>query len=81
VIVALLANPYTGGAAALFYAATLLVAAGRGQPGCEVTVLPNWLLRRDDQVGCPLFAPLDAAEARRRPRRRGRTITSNVPHV
>ena len=22
-----------------------------------------------DQVGCPLFAPIDAAEARRRPRR------------
>jgi hypothetical protein len=23
------------------------------------------MLRRDDQVGCPLFAPIDALEARR----------------
>jgi hypothetical protein len=69
VIVALVVNPYTGAAAALFYAATLLVAASRGQPGCEVTVVSNWLLRRDDQVGCPLFAPIDAAEARRQSRR------------
>jgi hypothetical protein len=69
VIVALVVNPYTGGAAALFYAATLLVAAWRGQPGCEVTVVSNWLLRRDDQIGCPLFAPIDASEARRQPQR------------
>jgi hypothetical protein len=68
VIVALVANPYTGGAAALFYAATLLVAAWRAQPGCELTVVSNWLLRRGDQVGCPLFAPIDAVEARRRSR-------------
>jgi hypothetical protein len=63
VMVALVFIPYTGGAAALFYATTLLVAAWRGQPGCEVTVLSNWILRRDDQVGCPLFGPVDAAEA------------------
>lgn len=56
-IVALVTNPYTGGAAALFYAATLLVAAWRRQPDCEMTVLPNWILRHDDQVGCPVFAP------------------------
>jgi alkylmercury lyase len=56
VIVALLSNRYTGDAVALFYAATLLVAAWRGQAGCEVTVLSNWILRRDDQVGCPVFA-------------------------
>src|SRR5919202_6170249 len=67
VIVALVSNAYTGDAAALFYAATLLVAAWRAQPGCEVTVLSNWILRRDDEVGCPLLAPIDAAEARRRP--------------
>jgi hypothetical protein len=77
VIVALLANPYTSGAAALFYAATLLVAAWRGQPGCEVTVLSNSLLRRDDQVGCPIFAPIDAAEARHRSRRPGRALATH----
>ncbi len=74
VIVALVSNPYTGDAATLFYAATLLVAAWRGQPGCEVTVLSNSILRRDDQVGCPLFAPIDAAEARHRSCRPGRAL-------
>jgi hypothetical protein len=77
VIVALLANPYTGGAATLFYAMTLLVAAWRDQPGCEITVLSNWILRRDDQVGCPLFAPIDAIEARRRQRRSGRPAAAH----
>jgi hypothetical protein len=69
VMVALAMNPYTGGAAALFYGTTLLVTAWRGQPGCEVTVVSNWILGRDDQVGCPLFAPIDALEARQRMRR------------
>jgi hypothetical protein len=64
VIVALLANPYTAGAAALFYAAALLVGAWRGQSGCEATVISNSLLGRDDQVGCPIFSPIDEAEAR-----------------
>jgi hypothetical protein len=66
VIVALVANPYTGGGATLFYGATLLVAAWGGQPGCEATVLPNLILRRDDQIGCPTFTPIDEAESRRR---------------
>jgi hypothetical protein len=63
VIVALATNPYTGGGAALFYGATLLIAAWRGQPGCEATVIPNWVLGRDDQIGCPTFTPIDEAEA------------------
>jgi hypothetical protein len=69
VMVALATNPYTGGAAALFYGTTLLVAAWRGQPGCEVTVVSNGILGRDDQVGCALFSPIDALEAGRRTRR------------
>ena len=73
-IVALLVNPYSGDAVSLFCAATLLVAVWRGQPGCEITVLPNWVLRRDDQVGCPVFAPFDALEARRRMRRGVRPV-------
>jgi hypothetical protein len=32
--------------------------------GCEVTAIANALLRRDDQVGCPLFAPVDLVEQR-----------------
>ncbi len=64
-IVALVVNPYTAGGTALFYGATLLVAAWRGQPGCEATVVSNAILGRDDQIGCPLFSPIDEAEARR----------------
>ena len=49
---------------ALFYVASMAVAAWRGYAGCEVLAIPNWLLRRDDQVGCVVFAPLDELEAR-----------------
>jgi hypothetical protein len=78
VIVALVANPNTAGGALLFYGVTLLVAAWRGQPGCEATVLSNLILRRDDQIGCPTFSPIDAAEARRASRSadRGPAITA-----
>ena len=63
-LVALAVYPYTAGGAALFYGATLLVAAWRGQSGCEATVVSNAILGRDDQIGCPLFSPIDEAEAR-----------------
>jgi hypothetical protein len=76
VIVALVVNPYTGGGATLFYGATLLVAAWWGQPGCEATVLPNLILRRDDQIGCPTFSPIDAAESRLRGKRATATAGS-----
>ncbi|MGH9230064.1 MAG: hypothetical protein ACRD07_15310 [Acidimicrobiales bacterium] len=66
VIVALVVNPYTAGGALLFYGATMLVAAWWGQPGCEITVIPNVLLRRDDQIGCPTLSVVDEAEARLR---------------
>jgi hypothetical protein len=71
-LIALGVNPYTAGGAALFYGATLLVAASRAQPGCEGTVVSNWILGRDDQVGCPLFSPIDEAEARLNTRRAAR---------
>jgi hypothetical protein len=68
VIVALVASPYTSGGALLFYGATMLVAAWRGQAGCEITVISNVVLRRDDQIGCPTLSLIDEAEARlRRP--------------
>jgi hypothetical protein len=66
VILALVLNPWTGPGALIFYGVTLLIAALRGQPGCEATVIPNALLRRDDQIGCPTFSPLDAWETRHR---------------
>jgi hypothetical protein len=73
VIVALFVFDYTFDAAALFYGVTMFVAAWRAQPGCEATVLSNWILRRDDQIGCPTFAPIDEAEARLTERNRART--------
>ncbi len=51
-------------AVALFYGTSMLVAAWRGYAGCEVLAIPNWLLGRDDQVGCLLFSPLDELESR-----------------
>lgn len=69
VIVALVSNRFTASAAELFYATTLLLAAWRAQPGCEATVISNAILRRDDQIGCPIFTPIDRAEARHRRKR------------
>jgi hypothetical protein len=64
VIAALVVIPYTAGGAALFYGATMLVAAWLGQRGCESTVISNLILRRDDLIGCLFFLPADEAEAR-----------------
>jgi hypothetical protein len=66
VIAGLASNHITGPTVALFYGATLLVAAWRGQPGCEATVISNTVLDRDDQIGCPLFSPIDHAELHHR---------------
>jgi hypothetical protein len=64
IAVSLLVIPPTRAAAFLFYGASMLVAASRGYAGCESLAISNWLLRRDDQVGCVIFSPIDAAEAR-----------------
>jgi hypothetical protein len=79
VILALATNHYTAGAAEIFYGITLLAAAWCGQPGCEATVLSNLILRRDDQIGCPIFTPIDVLEARRsgRSRRQPGTPTTS----
>jgi hypothetical protein len=63
VIVVLLANPFTASGAALFYGATQLIAAWRGQPACEATIVSNTLLGRADHIGCPVLTPIDALEA------------------
>jgi hypothetical protein len=55
-------------AAALFYGSMALVSGLRGTPGCEITAVANWLRGRDDQIGCPLFAPFDAVDQRARRR-------------
>ncbi len=56
--------PFTRDAMLLFYGSSLLLAAARGYAGCESLAITNWLLRRDDQVGCVVFSPVDAIEAR-----------------
>ena len=48
----------------MFYGFSMLVAAATRSGGCEVTAISNALLRRDDQVGCPLFASVDLVEQR-----------------
>ncbi len=56
--------PFTRVAMLLFYGSSLLLAAARGYAGCESLAISNWLLRRDDQVGCVVFSPVDAIESR-----------------
>ena len=51
-------------AALVFYGGSLLLAAVRGYAGCEVLAISNWILRREDQVGCVVFSPLDLIEKR-----------------
>jgi hypothetical protein len=53
---------FTSDAALLFYGSSMLLAALRGYAGCEVLAISNWLLRRDDQVGCVVFSPIDQLE-------------------
>jgi hypothetical protein len=45
---------------------SLLLAAARGDGGCEALAVANALSGRRERSGCVLFAPLDAAEARGR---------------
>ncbi len=51
-------------AALLFNGTSMLLAALRGYGGCELFAISNWLWGRDDQIGCPIFHPVDVAEAR-----------------
>jgi hypothetical protein len=54
-----------------FLGASMLLAAIRGDAGCEVLTVPNAITGRDDRIGCILFTPIDAAETRRRNVSRG----------
>jgi len=58
-------TPVDGGVAIwIFLGGSMLVAAIRGYAGCEVLAIPNLMRGRDDQVGCILYTPIDAAEAK-----------------
>src|SRR5215467_7200778 len=64
VFIPLLILEPTRGATLVFLGSAMLFAAARGAGGCEIVAVSNWILRRDDQIGCPLFWPVDAYEAR-----------------
>jgi hypothetical protein len=51
----------------------MLLAAMRGYGGSETLAISDWLLRRNDQVGCLIFLPVDDLEARRERRSGERT--------
>lgn len=52
-----------------FFGVSMLVAALRGYGGCEVLAIPNAITGRRDEIGCVLYTPIDAAEARGRRQR------------
>ena len=58
----------------LFFGVSMLVAAVRGQGGCEVVALPNVLFGREDRVSCVLYGPLDAVESAHRLRKGARSV-------
>ena len=58
------------GAAFLFYGSSMVLAAAAGAPGCEMFVVSNPVLRSDDEIGCPLFTPIDGLDAHRTGQRR-----------
>ncbi len=55
----------TRDATLVFLGVSMLLAALRGYGSCESLAISNWLLRRNDQVGCLLFSPVDRLETRR----------------
>ncbi len=55
---------FASDATLIFYGSSMLLAAVRGYAGCEVLAASNWLLHRNDQVGCLVFAPVDHLEHR-----------------
>jgi hypothetical protein len=70
----------TSDATLLFYGASMWLAAALGYAGCEVLAVSNWLLGRDDQVGCALFWPADQLD--RRPRvARGDAGTADAARI
>lgn len=51
--------------ALLFYGASVLLAVVLGYAGCEILALSNFVRRRDDQLACAVFSPIDGLEASR----------------
>jgi hypothetical protein len=53
----------------IFVGTSMLLAAANGDAGCELRAFPNLITRRQDAIGCLLFAPVDATEGYGRGRR------------
>jgi hypothetical protein len=53
---------FSSDATLIFVGSSLLLAALRGNAGCEFLALSNWLLRRADQLACAIFTPIDSME-------------------
>ena len=72
-------------AAFLFYGAAMLLAAWQGYAGCELFAFANRINGRFDEIGCPVFLPIDAAEHRQSSLRnnhgRGSPMTTITPTV
>jgi hypothetical protein len=63
-VAALLVPSATRPGTLVWLGVSMVLAAWRGYAGCESLAISNWLLRRDDQVGCLVFWPIDEVEAR-----------------
>ncbi len=61
-------TPIDAGAIWLFFGASMLLAAARGDGGCEVLAVANARAGHRDRIGCIAYGPLDALEARIRTR-------------
>lgn len=57
-------TPVDAGAIWLFFGASLLIVAARGDAGCEVLAFVNAIAGHRDTTGCVAFAPVDSLEAK-----------------
>jgi len=57
-------TPIDGGSIFLFFGASLLIVAARGDAGCEVLAVVNAISGHRDTTGCVAFAPVDSVEGR-----------------
>jgi hypothetical protein len=53
---------FTSDATLIFVGSSLLLAALRGNAGCEFLAFSNWLLHRSDQLACAVFTPIDSVK-------------------
>src|SRR5438067_11869953 len=56
-------------AAVTFLGVSLVVAGLRATPGCELMAIPGVLFRKDTELACLIFSPLDKLERKLRDKR------------